>query len=122
MVEISPLAKPPVAKIIDWSKFKYEQEKKRKANKHKSLEQKELWFKVSIGQGDLDHKLKKVEEFIEKKHTVKLSIRQRGRVSRDIITDLMTRLIAATTEYATPLATPKFEGSNFSVIVMPKKS
>jgi translation initiation factor IF-3 len=122
LVEIVPQGKPPVAKIISWSKLKYEQEKKKKASKAKAQEQKEIWFKSFIGEGDIQHKLKKVQEFIEKKHSVKLTIKQRGRrVNRELLLELMKKLIAYTSEYATPVAEPKFNGPNFSVIVMPKK-
>jgi len=122
LVEIAPLATPPVAKIISWSKFKYEHQKKEKASKHKSQEQKEIWFKAFISDGDIEHKLKKVREFIDKKNTVKLTIRRRGRVANDIINELMKKLVAQTTEFSSVLAEPRANGANLSIIVGPKKN
>lgn len=122
LVEIAPQANPPVAKIISWSKFKYEHEKKEKANKHKSQEQKEIWFKAFISDGDIEHKLKKVREFIDKKNTVKLTIRRKGRVNPQTMQDLMKRLVVLAGEFATILSEPKYNGGNLSMIVGPKKN
>ncbi len=121
LVEISPKTNPPVAKIISWSKYKYELEKKKKTTKNKSIEQKEIWFKAFIGDGDIQHKLKKVEEFIEKRHPVKMTIRRKGRVNPEVIEGLMRKLIEATAEYADPVSSPKYAGGNYSVVVTKKK-
>lgn len=121
LVEIVPTAKPPVAKIIEWSKFKYTLSKKKKSNKHRSQEQKELWFKAFIGDGDIDHKLKKVKEFVDEGQRVKLTIRRKGRVNPDTLKELMSKLIARTADYVDVLSEPKFEGGNYSAIVGPKK-
>lgn len=121
LVELGASAKPPVAKIISWSKFKYDQSKKKKSSKTKSQEQKEIWFKAFIGQGDIDHKLRKVEEFIEKKHNVRLTIKRRGRVSYENMKDLMDRLLDQTSEFASVLMEPKLSGPNFSAVIGPKK-
>lgn len=121
LIEVAPNAKPPVTKIMSWSKFKYDQSKKRKESKNKSIEQKEMWFKVNIEQGDLDHKLKRVTEFLSKKHPVKLTIRPRGRVHRDNITDLMDRILEQIKDDISDDFRPKFEGRNYAAIVKPNK-
>lgn len=122
LVEIVPTANPPVAKIIEWSKFKYTLSKKKKSNKHRSQEQKEIWFKAFIGDGDIDHKLKKVKEFVEDGQRVKLTIRRKGRVTPDAFRELMQKLMDRTAEYVDVLSPAKFEGGNYSAIVGPKKS
>lgn len=121
LVEIVPTANPPVVKIIEWSKFKYTLSKKKKSQKHKSQEQKELWFKAFIGDGDIDHKLKKVKEFIDDGQRVKLTIRRKGRVTPDAFRELMNKLIERTADYVDVLSPPKFEGGNYSSVLGPKK-
>lgn len=81
LVEISPKANPPVAKIIDWGKFNYEQTKKLQKNrkKAKSLDVKQMRFGLKIGDHDLEVKLRKVSKFLETGHKVKLVIFYRGR-------------------------------------------
>lgn len=121
LIEISPKANPPVAKLMEWSKYKYEISKKRKeARKNKSVEQKEMWFKAFIDKGDLNHKLKKVDEFLTKKHPVKVQIRSVRRSNRNHLKDLMNRILKILGE-AVVYDPPKFEGRNFSVIVRPNK-
>lgn len=121
LIEISPKANPPVAKLMEWSKYKYDISKKRKENrKNKSIEQKEMWFKAFIDTGDLEHKLKKVTEFLSKKHPVKLQIRSVRRSNRNHLQDLMKKLLEIlgdTVDYDYP----KFEGRNYTIIVRPSK-
>ena len=111
-----------MAKILSWSKFKYQQEKKKKENKSKSVEMKEMWFKVFIDKGDLEHKLKKVREFLARKHPVKLSIRGRGRVTRDKFETLMKRIVSELENEAAAEETPKFDGRNMTVIIRAAKA
>lgn len=121
LVEIVPTADPPVAKIIEWSKLKYNLEKKQKSSKAKSQEQKELWFKAYIGEGDIEHKLKKVREFIDDGQRVKLTVRRKGRVPKEQFENLMARLLEKTAEFADILRPAKFEGGNYAAIIGPKK-
>lgn len=121
LIEVAPNADPPVTKIMSWSKFQYEQNKKRKESKSRTIEQKEMWFKAFIGDGDLFHKLKKVKEFIDTKHPVKISIRSKGRVSRDHLKSLMDRIIQETSEYAEADGTVKYQGRNIGIIIKPRK-
>lgn len=122
LIEISPKANPPVAKIMSWSKYKYILEKKKKEQKkNKSAEQKEMRFKVFIEEGDLQHKLKKVEEFLQKKHSVKLQIRAVGRSKDEHLRNLMTHIIEELKEKCLTDGIAKKEGRNLSIIVKPKK-
>lgn len=123
MVEVSPQANPPVAKILEWSKFKYQLEKKMKESKSKRVDQKEMWFKAYIDTGDLKHKVKKVTEFLAKKHPVKLTIRAKGRTDRSNMETLINKILVELEGYIEEVVDkPKFEGRNLSIIVRPIKN
>lgn len=122
LIEIAPKATPPVTKIMSWSKYKYELGKKEKEKKkHKGSEQKEMWFKAFIDDGDLGHKLKKVEEFLAKGHPVKLRIRATGRTTYNHMIELMNKILERLAENCEHDGSPKREGRNLSIIIKPKK-
>lgn len=81
LVEVAPQATPPVCRLLDYGKFKYQMEKRRKKNKRKQTSEtlKEIRLSYQIGEHDLQVKLKKVKQFLKEGHRVKLSIRFRGR-------------------------------------------
>ena len=81
LVEISPNATPPVCKIMDYGKYKYEKTKKDKENKkkQKNVVVKELRIKPHIDEHDKDTKISQIKKFIEKEHKVKVSLRLTGR-------------------------------------------
>lgn len=81
MVEIAPQAKPPVAKILDFRKFLYEENKKEQASKRnaKEVELKELWFSPRIGEHDLETRLRRMEQFLEDGNKVQFRVKFRGR-------------------------------------------
>lgn len=81
LVEISPDAKPPVAKIVDWGKYNYQKTKQQNKNKKaaKALEMKQMRFGLKIGDHDLNIKMGKVKKFLEAGHKVKITIFYRGR-------------------------------------------
>ena len=81
LVEISPDANPPVAKIIDWGKYNYQRTKQLQKNKKsaKALEVKQMRFGLKISDHDLGVKLKKVIDFLENGHKVKITVFYRGR-------------------------------------------
>lgn len=97
LVEISPDANPPVAKIVDWGKFNYQRTKQLQKNKRnaKVLEVKQMRFGLKIGDHDLEVKLNKVKGFLETGHKVKLVIFYRGRelAHKDIGFQLANRVI-----------------------------
>jgi len=80
-VEISPEANPPVAKIVDWGKYNYQRTKQMQKNKRnaKALEVKQMRFGLKISEHDLGVKLKKVIDFLENGHKVKITVFYRGR-------------------------------------------
>jgi translation initiation factor IF-3 len=81
LVEISPNANPPVAKIVDWGKFKYQRTKQLQKNRKntKSLEMKQMRFGLKISEHDLAVKMGKVTKFLEAGHKVKITLVYRGR-------------------------------------------
>jgi translation initiation factor IF-3 len=79
LVEISPEADPPVAKIVDWGKYNYQKTKQQQKSKTKSLEVKQMRFGLKIGDHDLGIKIKKINVFLAAGHKVKIIIFYRGR-------------------------------------------
>ncbi len=81
VVEVSPMAQPPVVKLIDFAKFKYQQKKleQQQKKKTKKTEVKTIWISVRISEHDMQIKAKKVEEFLTDGDLVKIELRMRGR-------------------------------------------
>lgn len=81
LVEIAAQAKPPVAKLIDYEKFRYQEEKKEQAARKniREVELKEIWLSPRIAEHDLDTRLKKADEFISRGNKVKLNVKFKGR-------------------------------------------
>ena len=81
LILVAPNATPPVARIMDWGKYKYEQQKKEEQNKksQKNLETKEIRLRPQTGQHDMEIKINKIREFLEKGHKVKVTMMFRGR-------------------------------------------
>jgi translation initiation factor IF-3 len=98
LVEISPDAKPPVAKIIDWGKYNYQRTKQQRKNKQasKTLDMKQMRFGLKISEHDLGVKLNKVKTFLEAGHKVKITIFYRGRelAHKDLGFKLAEKVIA----------------------------
>lgn len=124
LVEISPNASPPVAKIVDWGKFQYQKMKEQQRNKKnaKSTDLKQMRLGLKIGQHDLDIKLRKIREFLADGDKVKIMIVFRGRemAHQELGHELMKRIIDALTEDAIVEGTPTMAGRNLSVSVRSK--
>jgi len=126
LVEISATSKPPVCRIMDHGKFKFEQEKKKKEQKKKQVaaKLKEVKFHVNIGDHDYQTKLRHTREFIEGGDRVKVSLMFRGRENahRELGFELMQRIISDSTEFAAVEQTPKLMGRNVFMMLIPKKT
>lgn len=120
LVLINPQSDPPVAKIVSWSKFKYEQTKKRKSQKANKSEVKEMWFKPFIEDSDLQHKVERVAEFLKKGSKVKITVRAKGRSPRDKMEEVMKKVIELLAEAGEPEGNNKFEGRNIATYIKPK--
>lgn len=124
LIEVSPNAEPPVCKIANFGKMKYEIQKKAAdaKKKQKVVEVKEVKMSINIGKGDFDTKIRHTKEFIEKGNKVKISIRMRGReiTHRDLAEKMMVDILRETDEYAKPEVNPRLEGMQMVVTLIKK--
>ena len=124
LVEVSPNANPPVCKILDFGKYRFEQEKKLRESKknQKVLKLKEIRMQPKIGSGDLDTKAKHVQEFLDEGSKVKVTIRFRGRelahteLGYDVLQEVLKRLTSA---YVVEKA-PAMDGKTMSMTISAK--
>lgn len=126
LVEISPNAAPPVCKLLDFSRFKYEMKKKQQEakKKQKKVTLKEMKFKVNIGQGDLNIKIKKIREFLEDGDKVKVSLWFKGReiVHKDKGKELFDKILLGLEGFAKIDVEPKLEGKQIMMVISSAKS
>ena len=124
LVKISPNANPPVCKIMDYGKFKFEQLKKQKeARKNqKVVELKEIWLSMTIDVGDLNVKAKQAVKFLQAGNKIKVSIRMRGRQNAhsNLGVEVMERFYALVENVAVLEKKPLQEGRNILMILAPK--
>ena len=124
LVKISPQATPPVCKLMDYGKFRFEQgkrEKEAKKNQH-VVEIKEIRMSPGIDVGDFNTKLKNAQKFLADGNRVKVSVRFRGRemAHTEIGRDLLVRFAEQCAEAATLDKEPKLEGRSMSIFLSPK--
>ncbi len=125
LVKIAPTAKPPVCKIIDYGKYRYELSRKEKEarKKQKTTEVKEIRFSPNIDSNDLNTKAKQARKFIEKGDKVKIAVRFRGRelahtnIGRRLLEDFMGLL----EDVAVVEKPAKMEGRNMVMFIMEKR-
>ena len=126
LVKISPMAKPPVCKLMDYGKYRFEQAKREKEAKknQRVMEVKEIRMSPSIGENDLQTKLKAALKFLADGDRVKVSIRFRGREMAH--TNLGEQILRDFADKCSELANldkqPKLEGRNMSMFLSPKSA
>lgn len=124
LVEISPTAKPPVCKIMDFGKFKYEQQKKAaEAKKHQNvIEIKEVKFRPNIDIHDYGVKMRNVFRFLEDGDKVKVTLRFRGRemAHQELGRDLLKKIADDTADQGKVESMPKMEGRQMIMVIGPK--
>lgn len=124
LVLVAPQAKPPVARIMDYGKFKFEQQKKdREIRKNqKVINVKEVRLSPSIDEHDFQTKLRNAIKFLEKGDKVKASLRFKGRAitHKDIGQRVLDRFAEACAEVATVESKPKMEGRSMFLVLAPK--
>lgn len=125
LVEVAPMANPPVCRIMDYGKFRYEEAQKAKEARRKTVHVtiKEVKFRPKIGKGDFDTKMRHLIEFIEEGHKVKVTLQFRGRemahpeLGRKILDDVI--------QAAGPIAKvenqARMEGRSMSLVLSPDK-
>jgi len=124
VVEVSPNAEPPVAKLLDFGKFKYEQQKKANEarKKQKVIEIKEIKMRPGIDDHDYDVKKRAMVRFLDEGDKVKVTLRFRGRemVHQELGHQLLERLREDLTLLAKVESHPRMEGRQMTMVVAPK--
>ena len=124
LVEISPDAKPPVCKILDYGKFKFQEQKKaaEARKKQKVIEIKEIKMRPMIDDHDYDVKMKAIRRFFEEGDKVKITLRFRGRemAHQELGQQLLDRVKKDTVEIAKVESEPRFEGRQIVMVLAPR--
>lgn len=125
LVEINPRAVPPVVKIVNFGRFKYEEKKKAQADKKKQVVQelKEITLRPNIADNDLNHKAEQAKSFLAEGNKVKLTVRFRGRevTHTHIGKDKLEAILKALEGLIQPNPPISLDGKLMSVLVMPTK-
>ncbi len=121
LIEVAPTANPPVCRIADFGKFKYELTKKEKESKHSATKIKEIKFRVKIGTHDYETKLRHAEEFLEKGNKLKMVLQFRGRENahKDLGLLMMQKIIKDLETMATADMPPKLVGRAVGMTMSP---
>ena len=126
LVEISPGANPPVCKIMDFGKYKYEQQKKaaEAKKKQKIIEIKEVKFRPNIDTHDYDVKMRSVTKFLGEGDKVKVTLRFRGRemAHQELGRELLQRIAGDIEQIGKIEAMPKMEGRQMIMVVAPQRA
>ena len=124
LVEVAPLARPPVVKIMDYGKFKFEQAKAARAAKKKQhvIHLKEVKFRPGIDDHDFQFKTRHAREFLEEGNKVKVTMMYRGRQMAhiDLGREVLDRVASELKDLAKIEQDPKLEGRNMSMVLAPK--
>ena len=125
LVEIAPQADPPVCRVMDYGKFRFEQNKKLQAakKKQKQIQVKEVKFRPGTGEGDYQIKLRNLIRFLEDGDKAKVTVRFRGRemAHRELGMELLKRVEKDLEDYAAVEQHPKMEGRQMVMVLAPKK-
>jgi translation initiation factor IF-3 len=124
LVEVAPNADPPVCKILDFGKYKYEEQKKKNEarKKQKTIEVKEIKLRPSIDNHDYDVKVRSMVKFIEEGDKVKVTMRFRGRelAHQELGMDVLVRVKDDLEEIAKVEQMPRMEGRQMTMVMAPK--
>ena len=125
LVEIAPNAEPPVCRLMDYGKFKYQEQKKQAEarSKQKVIQVKEVKFRSATDDGDYQVKLKNLKRFLDDGDKAKVSLRFRGRemAHQDLGMKMLERVRDDLTEFAQVESMPKMEGRQMIMVLSPKK-
>jgi translation initiation factor IF-3 len=125
LVEVAPLANPPVCRIMDYGKYKYEEAQRAKESRKKStnVSIKEMKYRPKIGTGDFDTKTRKVGEFLAEGHKVKVTIMFRGRevFHPELGMKILDHVAKEVEAVGKVEASPKLDGRNMTMVLAPDK-
>lgn len=124
LVEVSPTARPPVCKVMDYGKYKYEMKKKAAETRknHHAGEVKEIKFRPKIEDHDFDTKLGHIKRFVDEGHKVKLTMMFRGReiTHANIAKEVLDRVAVKLQDAVNVEQNPRLEGRNMTMLLAPK--
>lgn len=124
LVEVAPMAEPPVCKILDYGKFKYEEQKKKNEarKKQKIIEVKEIKMRPSIDEHDYQVKIRNMRRFLDEGDKVKVTIRFRGRelAHQDLGLKVLDRVREELDEISKVEQLPKVEGRQMVMVIAPR--
>jgi translation initiation factor IF-3 len=125
LVEVAPLANPPVCRIMDYRKWQYEEKQRAKESRKKAtnISIKEMKYRPKIGSGDFDTKTRKVAEFLGEGHKVKITIMFRGREMQhpELGMKILEHVADEVTTVGKIEAAPKVDGRNMIMVLAPEK-
>jgi translation initiation factor IF-3 len=125
LVEVAPQAEPPVCRIMNYGRFKFEEAQKAKESRRRSMNisVKEMKYRLKIGPGDFDTKTRKVSKFLDEGHKVKVTIMFRGREMErpQFGRNLLQRIADAVVEVGKVEFSPKLDGRNMIMVLAPDK-
>jgi len=125
LVEIAPTAQPPVCRIMDYGKFKFDEAQKAKESRRKTqnVGVKEMKYRPKIGPGDFDTKTRSVEKFLNEGHKVKITIMFRGRESAhpELGKKILDRIVEKLVDIAKVESAAKLDGRNMIMVLGPDK-
>ena len=125
LVEVAPLANPPVCRIMDYGKFRYEESQKAKESRKKTIHVsiKEVKLRPKIGKGDLDTKIRHMQEFLSEGHKVKVTLQFRGRemAHPELGSRLLDSVLAQVDGLGKIETQARLEGRNMTMVLAPEK-
>jgi translation initiation factor IF-3 len=125
LVEVAPLANPPVCRIMDYGKFRYEESQKAKESRKKTVHVsiKEVKLRPKIGKGDLDTKVRHMQEFLGEGHKVKVTLQFRGRemAHPELGSKLLDGVLAQLDGLGKIETQARLEGRNMTMVLAPEK-
>jgi translation initiation factor IF-3 len=125
LVEVAPLANPPVCRIMDYGKFRYEESQKAKESRKKTVHVsiKEVKLRPKIGKGDLDTKIRHMQEFLSEGHKVKVTLQFRGRemAHPELGSRLLDSVLAQVDGLGKIETQARLEGRNMTMVLAPEK-
>ncbi|MBA3981919.1 MAG: translation initiation factor IF-3 [Acidimicrobiia bacterium] len=125
LVEVAPMANPPVCRIMDYGKFRYEEAQKAKESRKKQINVtvKEVKFRPKIGRGDFSTKVRKLNEFIREGHKVKVTLQFRGRemAHPELGTKILDDVLNVVGDIVKVETQARLEGRNMSMVLAPDR-
>ena len=125
LVEVAPMANPPVCRIMDYGKFRYEEAQKAKESRRKSanVSIKEVKFKPKIGRGDFDTKVRKIDQFLNEGHKVKVTMQFRGRemAHPELGSKILDDVLDIVGDHVKVETQARLEGRNMSMVLAPER-